>query len=423
MNSTGNRVVNTVCGMCNRQSCGMEVTIENGRVVSVKGSREFPTNQGALCVKGTAAKELLYDPRRLKHPMKKKGRTWKKISWSEASMVIADKLKEVKENYGAESFAVYCGCPQLGETSPFIHRFMNLYGSPNIVTVGSMCAIMRTLVDQLTFGSNFRFVDVEGSRCIVVWGANPAASNSPYYLNLRTLLEAKNRGAKIFVIDPVISGTASIADKHIRIRPGTDGALADKTVDEIEEYWADWKFWFELAKIMGYEKMFPWNNIEDAIDYQLKPTGLSVENLKGKPGLFYGDTIKFNKYTDGGFKTSTGKVELYSTILRNLGYAPLPNFIEPEESPINAPDKAKDYPLVLITGSRLAAYPHSGLRGLPSLMKIVAEPEAFIHPSTAQEFSVKNGDTITIETERGSINLKALVTEKIIPRTVSIPHG
>jgi anaerobic selenocysteine-containing dehydrogenase len=85
--------VKTVCGMCSRQACGVEVVVQNGRVVEIKGNREFPTNKGALCIKGLAAKELLYDPHRLTQPLKTTAAGWKTISTTHTEISqLRDKL-------------------------------------------------------------------------------------------------------------------------------------------------------------------------------------------------------------------------------------------------------------------------------------------------------------------------------------------
>lgn len=203
-------------------------------------------------------------------------------------------------------------------------------------------------------------------------------------------------------------------------RPSGHIALASKVV-EVDECLPDWKFWFELAKRLGYEKWFPWSTIEEAIDYQLKPSGLTVEKLRNKAS-FYGDVPTPRKHVTEGFKTPTGKVEIYSNLLKNMGYDPLPVFVEPCDNPRSGPG-SNEYPLVLVTGSRLATYPHSGLRTLPSLRKITPRPEAQMHPETARECHIQHDDDVLVETPRGSIAMKANVTDKIIPGIVSISHG
>ncbi len=111
--------------------------------------------------------------------------------------------------------------------------------------------------------------------------------------------------------------------------------------------------------------------------------------------------FKYRKYEDGGFKTPTGKIELYSTRFEQMGYAPLPFYEEPPESPIAA-RIAEDYPLVLTTGARIPYYFNSEHRQIENLRKAYRDPMADIHPDTAARFGIKKGDWMWIETRRGA---------------------
>jgi len=197
-------------------------------------------------------------------------------------------------------------------------------------------------------------------------------------------------------------------------------ALGSKAVQEVDECWPDWKFWFELAKRTGCEEYFPWSDIEEAIAYQLKPTGLTVEDLRNKTGSYSGETPKFGTRLANGFKTPSGRVEIYSTILKKFGFDPIPSFNYSEEQKT---PKRGDFPLTLVTGSRIAVYHHSGGRELPSLRKVAPYPQARINPTTAKANSVTNGQTVLVETGAGKLEMKAEVTEKVMPGVVSIPHG
>ena len=197
-----------------------------------------------------------------------------------------------------------------------------------------------------------------------------------------------------------------------------------KKVMQFEECWSDAKFWFELAKRMGYQDYFPWKDLEEVYDYFLKPSGLTVRYLREqKPsGLLYG-TTEYNRYKAKGVRTPSGKIEIYSSTLEKLGLPPLPTFVEPRESPVSNPELAREYPLILTTGARTREYIHSQLRNIPKLRKIRPEPTAQIHPHTASKYGIENGQIMVIETKRGSIKIKADVTEDIIPEVVCIPHG
>jgi anaerobic selenocysteine-containing dehydrogenase len=138
--------------------------------------------------------------------------------------------------------------------------------------------------------------------------------------------------------------------------------------------------------------------------------------------------ITYRKYeTDffrkgGGFATPSGKVEIYSTEWKNLGYDPLPSFREPPESPYSRPDLAKKYPLVLTTGGRISVFFHSEFQQIEKLRKMHPFPLFQIHPDTATELGIHEGDWCWIETPRGKIKQKAKLFNGIDPRVIHAEH-
>jgi anaerobic selenocysteine-containing dehydrogenase len=193
---------------------------------------------------------------------------------------------------------------------------------------------------------------------------------------------------------------------------------------EIDECWSDMKFWLELSRKMGYDHFVPWRCEEEVLDYILEPSGITVKRLRDdEPGGVLYNTMKYKQYEQKGFGTPSGKAELYSQTLEKLGHAPLPTPCEPWESPITSPDLAKEYPLILTTGARIEAYLHSQLRDIPRLRERAPKPLAKIHTRTAEEYGIKNGDRIIVETRRGSIQIEASVREDIVPQVINIGHG
>ncbi len=198
--------------------------------------------------------------------------------------------------------------------------------------------------------------------------------------------------------------------------------LRKKVIEPLGESKSDVEFWLELAKRMGYREYFPWETVEEMLDYVLKPTGLTVKDLIDKyPAGLWTGKVKYGEYRERGFKTPSGKAELYSDTLGDLGYDPLPAFKEPRESPLT--DKSKEYPLILTTGARVVAFTHSQLRNVDKLRKL--EPEAFveINPETADSYGIQDGEMVVIKTERGEIEIRARVTDRIAPGVINIPHG
>ena len=149
--------------------------------------------------------------------------------------------------------------------------------------------------------------------------------------------------------------------------------------------------------------------------------GFGWDELKEKG--FYQPEFKWHKYEENGFNTPTGKIELYSTQLADMGYDPLPSFEEPPESPYSTPELAEDYPFILITGARIPMFFQSEYRQLPQLRKGRREPECELNPETAAALGVSKGDWVSIETPRGKCRQKVKIFDGIDPRVVHAQHG
>jgi anaerobic selenocysteine-containing dehydrogenase len=185
----------------------------------------------------------------------------------------------------------------------------------------------------------------------------------------------------------------------------------------------DWQIWAELAKRMGYAEYFPWKDDDDLFDTLLEDTKISADDLRRSPtGIIYA-SVEERRYQKKGFHTPSGKVEIYSERMERLGYDPLPTFHEPAESPVTNPSLAEKYPLILVSGTRTKAFTHSQHRNVPSLREHVPEALIEINTRTAKDLGVINGDMVVVESPRGSIRLRANVTDDIHPRVVSIQHG
>jgi anaerobic selenocysteine-containing dehydrogenase len=201
-----------------------------------------------------------------------------------------------------------------------------------------------------------------------------------------------------------------------------------KAIEPVGECRDDFAIAIDLVKKLeekgAIEKNYLFfENTTEFLREQLKDTGISLEEIREKG--FVPVPVEYKQYEEEGFKTPTGKVELYSTILEKFGYAPLPFFEEPPESPISTPSVAKTYPLILLTGVRHIAYHHSRFRDHEWARKIEPHPRVEIHPKAAAERGIADGDWVSIETPRGkgTCKQKARVTEDIRPDVVSAPMG
>jgi thiosulfate reductase/polysulfide reductase chain A len=185
----------------------------------------------------------------------------------------------------------------------------------------------------------------------------------------------------------------------------------------------DYEILRELGIRLGQAEYWPWENLEELYDYQLKPTGMTFQEFLSKTEGLHIPPNKYKKYEEIGFATPTGKVELYSIIFEKLGYDPLPYYEESHENPISRPDLAKNYPLILINGGRTLPYFHSEHRQVESIRRKYPHPIVQINPETAAEWGIRNGDWCWIETPRGKIRMKCQHFDGIDPRVVHCEHG
>jgi anaerobic selenocysteine-containing dehydrogenase len=638
----------TDCTLC-YHSCGVRVTVEDGKAVKFEGLESHPINAGKLCPKGEAALENIYSPQRILHPMKRVKEKWERVTWDQALGEIAEKLLKLRDDFGPATLGVFSGSIGVEnlEMAGLTQRFKAAFGSPNFFSVESICYRMRIRTRQITFGK-YPTEELD-SNLYILWGHNPEASDFPLELALKRNLE---KGAKLVVIDPKRIPMADRADMYLRIRPGTDGAMAlaminvivgenlydadfidkyttgfDKLVGHIKKYtpewaekitwvpaeeirkvarlfasvegagiyqgtctqdqtangtqnsrafsvlqiitgninnpggwvisprlklgnvgmgvegqplgadqyplfyevwgrkspygvvtcvpesipdkikaflvvggnpivsmadsnafkeafkklellfvqdlfmtdtsalahyflpgcshlekwgvaysynvchclpylmlrkkaieplgesWSEWKFFTELAKKMGMGDKFPWNSEEELVAFELSPTGLTFDQLlHEKPeGSFY--QTKQYGMIEGGLGTPTGKMEIYSDALEQIGFDPLPSYLEPQRSPQSSPELLEQYPLILSTGGRNLYFTHGQFREVKSLREKSPEPMAEISPQTAKQYGIHEADDVVIETNRGVVRMKAHVDERVADGVVLVPHG
>ncbi len=215
----------TACGICD-SVCGMRATVVDGVLKFVEGLPEDLHGNGTLCGKGKAAPGLVYDPDRLKYPMKrtnpKKGWNedpgWVRITWNEALDLVAQKLLETIQKYGADSVLV------LSRPSPDIWmRFVNAIGTPNRLDHQDTCYQVHKIVHGKVFGTRLWGHDLNNSRYILAFGWDmPAKSKNVYTW---PVAEAKRKGCKFVFFSPYRSATANLADEYFPIRPGSDLAV------------------------------------------------------------------------------------------------------------------------------------------------------------------------------------------------------
>jgi anaerobic selenocysteine-containing dehydrogenase len=165
---------------------------------------------------------------------------------------------------------------------------------------------------------------------------------------------------------------------------------------------------------------------EACVDWILAPSSLKVSDLRKYPGGYPLKDVRmppYEKYEHTGFSTPSGKMEFASTILKDAGLDPLPRYQEPKLSQHSTPQVARKFPLILTTGARLPMYVHSRTFRLPWIRRLRPDPMVDINPIDAEARCVSQDDRVELSTQRGSIRVKANLTEVVPPGTVNIYHG
>jgi anaerobic selenocysteine-containing dehydrogenase len=200
--------------------------------------------------------------------------------------------------------------------------------------------------------------------------------------------------------------------------------LIQPAIDPVGECRTEWDIYSDLAKRLGFGDLFWHGDFEKCADHILAPLKITIDDLRREPeGIPLPVMPRPEKdYEKVGFRTASGKVEIASSVLAQHGLDPLPVYKEPPESPLSRPNLVGLYPLVMTSGARVMAYTHSQFRNIPRLRKMMPEPLVDINPADAAWRDIKTGDDVTISSLRGSIKMKARVTDAIKAGVVSLPH-
>ncbi len=223
----------STCQGCT-QWCAVQIFVQNGRAVRVRGNPLSKTNHGYCCPRGHMIPQQVYDPDRIKVPMKRtnpvKGRgvdpRFVPISWDEALDTVAEKMMELRRANEGHKFMYMRGRYSSTSTELLYGTLPKVYGTSNYFSHSAICAEAEKMGPGLTQGYfGYRDYDLAKTNCLVVWGADPLASNRMVPNTIHYFHEILARG-KVIAVDPRLSNVAAKAHEWLPLKPGTDGALA-----------------------------------------------------------------------------------------------------------------------------------------------------------------------------------------------------
>ncbi|MBL8423925.1 MAG: molybdopterin oxidoreductase family protein [Candidatus Accumulibacter phosphatis] len=223
----------TVRGACPHDcpdTCALDVTVSEGRVIKVTGAADHAPTAGVLCTKVAFYPERIHHPDRLLHPLRRvgakgPGASFERITWEVALATIAERFRRIAAESGAEAIVPYsyAGNSGLLGYGSMDRRFFHCLGAAQLDR--TICASAGAMGYRATIGASVGFdaENVVDARLIILWGTNSVVSNLHFW---RLAQEARRRGARLIAIDPCRTATAEKCDQHVALLPGTDSALA-----------------------------------------------------------------------------------------------------------------------------------------------------------------------------------------------------
>ena len=245
---------NSFCDVCAPgPHCGVTCYVKDGKIIKVEGTDDHPTNHGLLCPKGQANRQYVYRKDRVLTPLRRVGERgegkFEPISWDEAYDEIVRRLNQAKAEAGPSSVAFYSGYNKWYR--PFLQRLCYSFGSVNYGTESSSCFTSTIMSWRLATGESFCAPDLGRAGIFLGWCCNSFHSA---YLGAKGLVKARERGMKVIIVDPRITpAVEKVCDLHLRIKPGTDCALALGLARElIVNNWVDHEYIEQ--NVYGYEE-------------------------------------------------------------------------------------------------------------------------------------------------------------------------
>ncbi len=280
LHKPGERLVSTHCSYCGMQ-CGMHIRVneKTNKVMGVEPRYDWPVTLGKMCPKGVTAYQQIDHPDRLSRPLIKKNGTFVESSWEEAYSLIESKYKELQTKYGKDALSVYGGVSMTNEKCYLVGKYARVgLGTKFLDYNGRYCmssaagGFLKTLGTDR--GSTLPWPELEHTDCFLLAGSNTAECHPT---SIQWLWKAKDKGAKLIVVDPREIPTARIADVHLNLKPGTDSALVMGMIRLlIEEGYVDQEY--VDARCNNFEELKA-SVQEWTLEKTSEVTGINVERI------------------------------------------------------------------------------------------------------------------------------------------------
>ncbi|MGL4797034.1 MAG: molybdopterin-dependent oxidoreductase [Paraclostridium sp.] len=347
--------------------CKFNIYTDKGKISKIEGDKDHPYTKGMICKKGRAHLERLDHKDRIYTPLLKVDNEWKEISFEEAISIIANKLIYYKEKYTSKSILYHEQYGNGGLLKSIGEIFFNFYGGVSKAK-GGPCWSAGISAQKYDFGEvrSNSIEDMLNSKSIFIWGKNPAFTTIH---TMQVIKQAKNRGIKIIVIDPIYTETAKLADKYIRVNPGTDGALAlamAKIIIEKDLY----NTAYIKSYVLGFKEYKSYLN-SLKLEYLCEECGVDKETINELVNIYTDIYCNINigygvqKYTNGG--NAIRAIDSLAIITGQVGF-----------SGGGVSYANRIYPSILNTDPyKSYLYGQNRLFYLSNLSKFIEEPKAY----------------------------------------------
>ena len=288
------------------------------------------------------------------------------------------------------------------------------------------------LVDSVLRGEPYRIrgLIVHGGSLLTSWPQTSIWRNTLSKLDFLVTID-RQLTADAAYADIVLPATTMFEIESYMVY-GPIFRLREKLIEPVGEARNDYLIMSELAHRLGYGELYPQSE-EELIRFALEGSGYTVEDIQKAGGWVKMPTpiMEYKKWEKGklrpdkkpGFDTPSGKFEIWSTVLEDYGYEPLPKYTEVKEGPVARPDLAKEYPLVFNSGARPQTDFRSQHHGIEGLLKDNPEPTIEMNPQDAESRGIVTGDLVEVRTPRGHVPFRARVTEDIVAGAVECNQG